>query len=134
MYHQGQVVDYMAETNVAGEVTRMVKYAVREDKGDFVEAECPKTGLKMTLLRDCICTPEEDEPRHFYVSVKDDHNADARTGFLLGPYATWEKAEANRKRGRGLAEQESGDPKAFFYHYGTCSSPVSVVLKTVFGK
>lgn len=134
MYPQGQVVDYMAETDIQNRVTRMVQYAVRKDNGDFVEAVCPKTGLEMTLLRNCICTPEEGEPRHFYVSVKDSDKADARTGFLLGPYATWEEAEANRKRGRKLAEQESNDPKAFFYHYGTCSSPVSVVIKTVFGK
>ena len=129
MYQQGQVVDYMAEINVAGEVIRMVQYAIREDNGSFLEAECPKTGRIMTLLRDCICTPEEDEPRHFYVSVKDRERE--RTGILLGPYATWEEAEKQKERARGFAMDN--DDHACWYSYGICSSPLSVVIKTVFG-
>ena len=127
MYQQGQVVEYMAETNAAGAVTRVVKYAIRKDEGSFLQAEDPKTGLKVTLLRDCICTPEEDSPRQFYVSVQDGE----RKGILLGPYATWEEAEANKARGKKMAHE--ADPKACWYSFGTCSSPADVTLKTVFG-
>lgn len=132
MYKQGQIVDYMAETDIQGRVTKTTKYAIREDNGDFLEAECPKTGMKMTLLRDCICTPEEDTPRHFYVSCKEHPNKhDSKALALLGPYPTWEDAEKQKDRGRQLAYD--ADPKACWYGYGICSSPASVELKTVFG-
>lgn len=133
MYPQGQVVDYMAEVNAAGQVTRMTKFAIRQDNGDTLEAECPKTGQRFTILRDCICTPEQDEPRHFYVSCKEDPNKhDSRGLMLLGPYPTWEEAEANKKRGKDMAH--NADPRACWYGYGIASSPVSVEIKTVFGQ
>ncbi len=66
--------------------------------------------------------------REYFVSVINN----GRKGFLLGPYATHEEALGQVERGKELAMK--ADPWAHFYAYGTCSAPVGLVPRTVFGK
>ncbi len=69
------------------------------------------------------------EAHKFYVSVKNGKQWRA----LLGPYDTHAEAEANKQRGRQLAEER--DYRACWYAYGTCSHPESEPdLPTLFGK
>lgn len=63
----------------------------------------------------------------FYVSVRDG----ARSGFLLGPYASHMMALMNVARGRSLAEESSN--RAWSYAFGTASA-LGPNLKTVFGR
>jgi hypothetical protein len=63
----------------------------------------------------------------FYVTVRDG----ARTGFLLGPYASHMMALVNRARGEKLAHDNND--RAIWYAYGT-SSALGPSLKTVFGR
>jgi len=127
MYTQGQCVEVVSEVDLQDRVSRKLEALIVNDKGgDFVEVEF-RNGYRGEVLRETIVTAEDGEPRNFFVSVKDGD----RTGILLGPYATLEEAEANRKRGRALAEE--ADPKGVFYSYGVCTASTTVTLKPVFG-
>ena len=72
--------------------------------------------------------PGDETGKEFFVSVLDA----ARTGYLLGPYATHAEALANVDRGRKLAD--AADPRSPWYRFGTCGAPVGTIKKTVFGK
>ena len=66
------------------------------------------------------------KPGNYYVSCRDDNG---RTLMLLGPFVNdHAKALSMVNIGDKLA-QESGDPKAWFYSYGTCRTDPATFSK-----
>jgi hypothetical protein len=58
-------------------------------------------------------TAIDARPGHYYVTVQDG----ARTGYLLGPYAS--HADALREVDRGNSLAYNADPRAHWYSFGT---------------
>lgn len=126
-YTQGQRVEVVSEVDIQDRVkARTEALVVNDGGGATVAVEFPN-GWRGEVLRETIITPADGQARNFFVSVKDGD----RTGFLLGPYETLEAAEANKQRGRTLAE--GADTHAVFYSYGVSSASKTVAIRTVFG-